>query len=787
MHLNMLKNASPHVEFHQVARAELVPGSHNEWHRSGCPRSAGSLDSTVNMSHISKTKFFVGMLSATLWCGLSNIIGMLLMFDITVEHSTTSLPGNKFGAKHLDAQLCGSVCATNELEVNFEVYRPIDIEFKMNALVKMLLMMCECVVVNLLRLNFHLSIIAATLMRYLRSERIYMIGAARFVRGRRHRLQRRRVWRYTTWRQKCKSTNFTHYFLVTRSWVKTLHDEIRYVKESFSTWIKTTKYFHHDDPPANVVAQGSLDFEYMKKADSSATFDECGLGDCEYMHNDHLQLSGVGNGSVEKWYYEAPVTVWRQKQKKRKKRRGRIGEASHPGPGRKVTTCNSPRRLRSPSPKPSQRTAPHQRVSSTLCRFFLKDRCKKGDECLFTHSTKRIRINSPPPVPQHRLSRTVVTEPPSPPPKPRRATIEARPPTPPKKPGRAETPPRSMEALPPSPPKKRLRAATPPKASESKGSYVERTSGPRFAKTAEEIKEACDVFDRWFTLGSEAQHCDKFPQYFELDGGWHRCLICDKMATQAHLNTKRHQKAFERPDQYGMPPHDASMPWPRDDDTRWMCLKVTQDNSYMTVEKAEAIRYPPKEDSKEKPGPDRYMKQFAPKKEAKKEAKIEDKKETVKNEPVMHLRTIFNDADDNPMTYLKITMLERRLKVKKITNDEFHNQHPRGAKYPRRAGVAGQAIWLKEYAVIRNVTSIPALNGAVALITDYVDGYYSAALMGAHRGQHVDDLRQAHLELIKEDEWPQLFDEDQLLHWDVRGIDEGAAFPNRTRIKSASL
>ena len=336
-----------------------------------------------------------------------------------------------------------------------------------------------------------------------------------------------------------------------------------------------------------------------------------------------------------------------------------------------------------------------------------------------------------------------------------------------------------MEALPPSPPKKRLRAATPPKASESKGSYVERTSGPRFAKTAEEIKEACDVFDRWFTLGSEAQHCDKFPQYFELDGGWHRCLICDKMATQAHLNTKRHQKAFERPDQYGMPPHDASMPWPRDDDTRWMCLKVTQDNSYMTVEKAEAIRYPPKEDSKEKPGPDRYMKQFAPKKE--------DKKETVKNEPVMHLRTIFNDADDNPMTYLKITMLERRLRVKKITNDEFHNQHPRGAKYPRRAGVAGQAIWLKEYVVIRNVTSIPALNGAVGLITDYVDGYYSAALMGAHRGQHVDDLRQDHLELIKEDEWPQLFDEDQLLHWDVRGIDEGAAFPNRTRIKSASL
>ena len=157
------------------------------------------------------------------------------------------------------------------------------------------------------------------------------------------------------------------------------------------------------------------------------------------------------------------------------------------------------------------------------------------------------------------------------------------------------------------------------------------------------------------------------------------------------------------------------------------------------------------------------------------------------NEPVMHFRTIFCDADDNPMTYLKITMLERMLKVDRITKAEFRSQHPRGARYPRIACAAGQVIWLKEYAIIRNVTSTPALNGAVALITDYVDGFYSAALMGKHRGQHVDDLREAHLELIKEDKWPQLYDEDQLLHWDVRGIDEGVAFPNRTRIKSAGF
>ena len=195
--------------------------------------------------------------------------------------------------------------------------------------------------------------------------------------------------------------------------------------------------------------------------------------------------------------------------------------------------------------------------------------------------------------------------------------------------------------------------------------------------------------------------------------------------------------------------------------------------------KAEAIWHPPKEDSKEKPGPDKYMEQFKTKKE--------EKRETVKNEPIMHLRTIFNDADDNPTTYLKITMLERRLKLKKITKDEFHNQHPRGARHPRRACVEGQAIWLMEYAVIRNVTSIPALNGAVALITDYVDGYYSAALMGAHRGQHVEDLRKTHLQLIKEDKWLQLFYEDQLLHWDVWGIDAGVAFPNRTWKKGSWL
>ena len=123
--------------------------------------------------------------------------------------------------------------------------------------------------------------------------------------------------------------------------------------------------------------------------------------------------------------------------------------------------------------------------------------------------------------------------------------------------------------------------------------------------------------------------------------------------------------------------------------------------------------------------------------------------------------------------------------MKKLTRDEFQEQHPCGARRPREPCLEGQAFWLREYAFTHDITSIPALNGAVALITDYVDGFYSASLMGKHRGQHVDNLRKGHLELIQEDKWQQLYDDDQLLHWDIRGVDEGAAFPNRIRKTSA--
>ena len=110
------------------------------------------------------------------------------------------------------------------------------------------------------------------------------------------------------------------------------------------------------------------------------------------------------------------------RQKPKKKRRGRIGEASHPGP---TLVARNPR---SPSPKPSTRKiryptpppVPRQQVSRTKCKFFLKDRCKKGDKCLFTHGA--------------------VEEPPTPPPKPTRAATSSRLPTPPRKRARVQTP-----------------------------------------------------------------------------------------------------------------------------------------------------------------------------------------------------------------------------------------------------------------------------------------------------------------------------------------------------------
>ena len=249
-------------------------------------------------------------------------------------------------------------------------------------------------------------------------------------------------------------------------------------------------------------------------------------------------------------------------------------------------------------------------------------------------------------------------------------------------------------------------------------------------------------------------------------------MLCDKMATQAHLNTRRHQYGFERPEQYGRVPHDARMPLPRDDDIRWRCQKAMEDNSYMTLEKAEAI--------------------LNERAKAKGNVKGQPRQQVVptiaaaeKEEPVLIMRTIFNDAGDNPTTYLKITILERRLQLNKITKQEFRNQHPRGVKRPRESHLEGQDIFLGEYAWTHDITPMPAMNGAVALITDYVDGLYTVSLMGKHRGQHVENLRIEHLERIRKHMWEKLYTDDQFLLWDIRGVDEGIEFPTCSAGRSA--
>ena len=278
-----------------------------------------------------------------------------------------------------------------------------------------------------------------------------------------------------------------------------------------------------------------------------------------------------------------------------------------------------------------------------------------------------------------------------------------------------------LEAVPQAPPKERSRKTTSPKDKEKVKTVQKIEEKPGVDECMKQFLSLRVVKQRMEDHMDDAPPLDHPDIYKKLPDGVWWCKLCGKKATKEHVASKYHLKYLD---------------YPEDIIQEYICDKRPQND---------------------------------------------DKKEAPEDEPSLNHRTIFTDATDNPMTYLKITMLERRLKVNRITKEEFRNQHPYGAGHPRRACVGGQAISLNEYAFIMNVTSIPALNGAVALITDYVDGYYSASLLGAHRGQHVDDLRQLHLELIKQDKWPKLYDEDQLLYWDVRGIDNGVSFPNRTR------
>ena len=117
---------------------------------------------------------------------------------------------------------------------------------ELNIVVKLSFVVFEFVVANLQKLNFQFSMVAEPLVKFLRGERTFMIGAARIVAGRRHRLHRGRGWRYEAWLHKLKATNFKTYFVVKRSLDRTVCREIRYHTERLSTWMKSTarKKFH---------------------------------------------------------------------------------------------------------------------------------------------------------------------------------------------------------------------------------------------------------------------------------------------------------------------------------------------------------------------------------------------------------------------------------------------------------------------------------------------------------------------------------------------------------------
>ena len=128
----------------------------------------------------------------------------------------------------------------------FECLETWEYQAKQNVLLKQFMLMFELLLNFFGYLNFQFSMVAEPLVGYLRRERTYLIVEARWVSGRRHRIHRGRGWRYSAWLYKLKATNFEPYFIVKRSWFKTLCSEIRYQKENFGVLVTDTvvKKFH---------------------------------------------------------------------------------------------------------------------------------------------------------------------------------------------------------------------------------------------------------------------------------------------------------------------------------------------------------------------------------------------------------------------------------------------------------------------------------------------------------------------------------------------------------------
>ena len=241
-----------------------------------------------------------------------------------------------------------------------------------------------------------------------------------------------------------------------------------------------------------------------------------------------------------------------------------------------------------------------------------------------------------------------------------------------------------------------------------------------YAKSEEQIKRSREFYDEFHLLGGEAKHCKKYPRIFtfESENATFRCGLCNKLATQAHINSEGHKYRFEYPSYYGHQNHDDDVPLPRDPETR---KKHKESDAEPQIPKGDRDR--------------------------------------------SHL--------------WKQTILERRLHLGVITTKDFQEQHPLGKDVEPRVMHHDQEYGFGEYIVIRDVESYPEFNGAVAMVTSYEPEHrdYIISFVGQFRRyQFINIWPTKFVTIPTEAVWQALYRKDPKLVRDIEGIDYGPHF-----------
>ena len=237
----------------------------------------------------------------------------------------------------------------------------------------------------------------------------------------------------------------------------------------------------------------------------------------------------------------------------------------------------------------------------------------------------------------------------------------------------------------------------------------------RHAESEEEVRISCEFYDEFHLLGGERAHCEKYPRIFtyEQEKEMYRCGLCDKLASQQHLNSEGHKYRFEYPWYYQHESHDDSVPLPRDPETRKK-HKAKQAESKIPL-------------------------------------------------GVPHL--------------WKQTILERRLQLGRITMKEFKEQHPLGEDAEPRAMHRDQVFDFGEIVLIHNVKSYWNFNGAVAMVTHYSPKHkhYFLSCVGQFSGYQIYRIFPANFERLTEESWQSLCrsEDAKKVSQDIEGIDSG--------------